>query len=378
MNGKIVVIGGGIAGVQAAASLADKWEVSLVLGEDYLPYYRMRIEEIISGSSPESLYMHPAVWYEEKGIKLYRSPASSIDRENHSVALEDGTKLQYDKLIIATGSSAVVFPLEGERSKAVFSLRTADDAIAIKNALSDSSTMAVIGGGLLGLELACSVAEHFHIPVSVIESSEYILPRQLDRASSMLLQGSLKKRGVEVHAAVSAVRADCHTLYLSDGTAVPADVLCFSVGVRPAVSLAASAFLEVGKGILVDDHLRSSDPDIYAIGDAAEMDGRLFGLALHAREMGSKAAAIINGDDSPYVPSDSSAILKVGGIDVVSLGQMTDDAAVVFDSDSSRFTVFCENGIVKGAVMINSKQLMASARKAIGSPFDAAMFKEKR
>ena len=377
MNGKIVIIGGGIAGVQAAASLADKWDVFLVLGENYLPYYRMRIEEIISGSSPESLYIHPESWYVEKGIKLCHSPASSIDRDDRIVALEDGTRLQYDKLIIATGSNAFVFPLEGNRSTSVFSLRTAEDAIAIRNSLSGSGSMAVIGGGLLGLELAYSVAEHFHIPVSVIESSEYILSRQLDRASAMLLQDSLGKSGVEVHAGASAVRADSSTLVLSDGTEVPADVLCFSAGVRPAVSLASSASLDVDKGIIVDEHLRSSDPDIYAIGDVIELNGRLFGLALHAREMGSKVASVINGDDSPYVPSDSSAILKVGGIDVVSLGQITDDASVIIDRDGSRFTVFCGNGIVKGAVLINCKQFMASARKAIGSPFDAAMFQEK-
>ena len=374
MSGKIVIIGGGIAGVQAAASLADKWDVSLILGENYLPYYRMRVEEIITGSSPESLYMHPESWYTGKGIKLLHSAASSIDRDGHSVTLADGTVLPYDKLIIATGSNAFVFPLEGGRCSSVFSLRTADDALAIKNSLTGSETMAVIGGGLLGLELAFSVAKHFHIAVSVIESSRYILSRQIDEPSALLLQESLGKSGVEVHAGVSAVRADCHTLYLSDGSAVPADVLCFSAGVRPAVSLAVSASLDVGKGIIVDDHLRTSDPDIYAIGDAAEMGGRLFGLALHAREMGSKAAAIINGDDSPYVPSDSSAILKVGGIDVVSLGQMTDDAAVVLGSDGSRCTVFRKDGIVRGAVLINCKQLMAAARKAIGAPFDAGAF----
>ena len=195
MNGRIVIVGGGIAGVQAASSLAGSWEVSLVLGEDFLPYYRMRIEEIIAGMAPESLYIHPAEWYEEKGIRLCHSKASSIDRDKHSVKLEDGSVLPYDKLILATGSNAFVFPLEGNR-RTVFSLRSAADAIAIRKALDGAGSFTVIGGGLLGLELAHSIAAGFNITVNVIESAEHILPRQLDKDSALLLQKKLE--GVNV------------------------------------------------------------------------------------------------------------------------------------------------------------------------------------
>ncbi len=368
MNGRIVIVGGGIAGVQAASSLAGSWEVSLVLGEDFLPYYRMRIEEIIAGMAPESLYIHPAGWYEEKGIRLCHSKASSIDRDKHSVKLEDGSVLPYDKLILATGSNAFVFPLEGNR-RTVFSLRSAADAIAIRKALDGAGSFTVIGGGLLGLELAHSIAEGFSIIVNVIESAEHILPRQLDKDSALLLQKKLEEDGVHIYAGAKAVSADDHTLRLSDGTDVPSDVLCFSAGVRAECSLASLAGLSTDKGIIVDAHLRTSDPDIFAIGDAAELDGRTFGLAMHAREMGSKAASIIGGDTSPYVPSEPSAMLKVAGIDVASFGRITDESDVIIDSDASRCTIFTENGIVRGAVLINSKALMMKVKNAIGKPF---------
>ena len=368
MNGRIVIVGGGIAGVQAASSLAGSWEVSLVLGEDFLPYYRMRIEEIIAGMAPESLYIHPAGWYEEKGIRLCHSKASSIDRDKHSVKLEDGSVLPYDKLILATGSNAFVFPLEGNR-RTVFSLRSAADAIAIRKALDGAESFTVIGGGLLGLELAHSIAAGFNITVNVIESAEHILPRQLDKDSALLLQKKLEEDGVHIYAGAKAVSADDHTLRLSDGTDVPSDVLCFSAGVRAECSLASQAGLSTDKGIIVDAHLRTSDPDIFAIGDAAELDGRTFGLAMHAREMGSKAASIIGGDTSPYVPSEPSAILKVAGIDVSSFGRITDASDVIIDSDASRCTIFTENGIVRGAVLINSKALMMKVKNAIGKPF---------
>ena len=280
MNGRIVIVGGGIAGVQAAFSLAGSWEVSLVLGEDFLPYYRMRIEEIIAGMAPESLYIHPAGWYEEKGIRLCHSKASSIDRDKHSVKLEDGSVLPYDKLILATGSNAFVFPLEGNR-RTVFSLRSAADAIAIRKALDGAGSFTVIGGGLLGLELAHSIAAGFSIAVNVIESAEHILPRQLDKDSALLLQKKLEEDGVHIYAGAKAVSADDHTLRLSDGTDVPSDVLCFSAGVRAECSLASQAGLSTDKGIIVDAHLRTSDPAIFAIGDAAELDGSTFGLAMH-------------------------------------------------------------------------------------------------
>lgn len=368
MNGRIVVVGGGIAGVQAASSLSGSWDVSLVLGEDFLPYYRMRIEEIIAGTVPESLYIHPAGWYEDKGIRLCHSKASSIDRDKHSVKLEDGSVLPYDKLILATGSNAFVFPLEGGR-RSVFSLRSAADAIAIRKALDGAGSFSVIGGGLLGLELGHSIAAEFSITVNVIESSEHILPRQLDKDSALLLQKKLEDDGVHIYAGAKAVSADDHSLRLSDGTDVPSDVLCFSAGVRAECSLASQAGLAVNKGIIVDDHLQTSDPYIFAIGDAAELDGRTFGLAMHAREMGSKVASIIGGDESPYIPSEPSAMLKVAGIDVASFGRITDKSDVVIDDDASRCTIFTENGIVRGAVLINSKQMLAAVKKALGKPF---------
>ena len=373
MNGRIVIVGGGIAGVQAASSLAGSREVSLVLGEDFLPYYRMRIEEIIAGTAPESLYIHPAGWYEEKGIRLCHSKASSIDRDKHSVKLEDGSVLPYDKLILATGSNAFVFPLEGNR-RTVFSLRSAADAIVIRKALDGAGSFTVIGGGLLGLELAHSIAAGFSIAVNVIESAEHILPRQLDKDSALLLQKKLEEDGVHIYAGAKAVSADDHTLRLSDGTDVPSDILCFSAGVRAESSLASQAGLSTDKGIIVDAHLRTSDPDIFAIGDAAELDGRTFGLAMHAREMGSKAASVIGGDTSPYVPSEPSAMLKVAGIDVASFGRITDESDVIIDSDASRCTIFTENGIVRGAVLINSKALMMKVKNAIGKEYDKGMF----
>lgn len=362
-NSRAVIIGGGIAGVQAAASIKGM-KITLITDEPYLPYYRMRIEEILQGKAPESLYMHPAQWYEEKGIEVVRGRAERIDTADKSVLMADGSSIPYDSLLIATGSQARKLPLPGERKES-FVLRTASDAMALRTALGKASSFTVIGGGLLGLEAASAAAEAFGIPVSVIETAPHILPRQLDEASAEVLQKKLLERGVDVLVSCSCVSASDDAVHLSDGRKVPADVLCFSVGVNPGKEIAEASGIASGRGILVDRFLRTSAPSVYAAGDAAELDGRTFGLAMHAREMGTAAAAAMMGNAAEYAPSEPSALLKVAGIDVISFGVPEGEARVETDGDKRR-TFFIRSGIICGAVLINDKASMMSVRAMIG------------
>lgn len=361
-----VIIGGGIAGVQAASILCQEQKTAIITDEEYLPYYRMRIEEIISGRGPEELYMHPLSWYEERGIEIIHSRAESIDKEGRAVSLADGSVMHYSSLLLATGSNARIFPLPGRQDR-IFTLRRATDAEAIGKALSSAKSFTVIGGGLLGLELASGVADHLHIPVSVIETAEYILPRQLDKPSASLLMEKLMEKGVSVITSASADHADGEYLYLKDGRKIPSSVICFSIGVNPGKEIAEKAGIKTNKGIIVDEYLRTSSSDIYAAGDAAELDGRLFGLAMHAREMGSAAAFYILGKGKPYIPSEPSALLKIGGIDVVSLGRIGGESDVITDDGDRRVTIFTDDGIVTGAILINDKASMARIKALIGS-----------
>ena len=367
---RVVIIGAGIAGVQAASSLSGSSSITLINNEDFLPYYRMRIEEVISGASPESLYMHPASWYEEKGIELASGTVKRIDTSSMNVLLEDGREFPFDDLVIATGSEANVFPLEGGRTS-VHALRRMADALALKETIENGAgSIAVIGGGLLGLELAASVAAHRpKMRVSVIEVSEWILPRQLDRDSAHMLAGLLEEKGVHIITGRKAVKADDSSLYLDDGQSVSADILCFSSGVHASIAALEGSGIKTDRGIVVDDHLRTSAAHVYAAGDAAELDGRSFGLAVHAREMGSFVASVINGADKPYLPSQPSAILKVGGLDVASFGSMDGEAHVAEDGNSRR-TVFVKDGIVSGAVLIGGKAEMARMKASIGKPYE--------
>ena len=358
MQDRVVIIGAGIAGVRAAEMLSPSFDVTLINNEPYLPYYRMRIEEVVSGSSPESLFMHPAKWYEDKGIRMVSGAVLRIDDEARAVYLSDGASLPFDSLVIATGSKANVFPLEGSR-KEYFSLRTIEDAVRIREALASSSSATIIGGGLLGLELASSIASHSGVSVSVVETAPYILPRQLDGESAALLESLLKDKGVSVITDAKAKGADESSLFLEDGRS--------TAGVHTDLSITDGTRIKTGRGIIVDSFLRTSVPGIYAIGDAAELDGRLFGLAMHAREMGSAVASLIMGGSAPYIPSSPSSMLKVGGLDVASFGEMKGDP-IVREGERSRRTLFVEDGILKGAVFVGEKA-PASVKAMIGKPY---------
>ena len=361
-----VVIGGGIAGVQAATVLSKERKVALITNEPCLPYYRMRIEEIIQGKNTEELYIHPQSWYDERGIEIIHANAERIDTEKKNIVLSDGNTVPYDTAVIATGSEARSFPIPG-RDKNIYVLRKASDAEKLREALSKADSFAVIGGGLLGLEIASSVAEHMKITVSVIETAPYILPRQLDEASASLLQAKLSEKGVSVVTAAKTVKADDEYLYLEDGRKIKAAVIAFSVGVNPGIGIAKASVIETDKGIIIDEYMKTSADSVYAAGDAAEYNGRLFGLAMHAREMGTAAADSILGNGKPYVPSEPSALLKVAGIDVISLGSVTGDAEVITDDGVKRTTLFVNDGIITGAVIINDKASMMKIKAMIGT-----------
>ena len=362
---KAVIIGGGIAGVQAAATLKDM-SVTLISEEEFLPYYRMRIEEVLGGKDPESLYIHPLSWYEERGICYIQGSVTAI--KEAAVILSDGREIPYDKLLIATGSRARMLSVPGGRKES-YVLRCMSDALHLKDALEKAESFAIIGGGLLGLEAAYSVATDFNIPVSVVETAPNILPRQLDEDSAALLQEKLAEKGVTVYVSSTIDSADDSFVYLKDGRKIAADVLCFSVGVNPAIKLAEEAGIRTGRGIVVDSHLRTSMENVYAAGDAAELDGRTFGLAMHAREMGTAAALSMMGEENDYRPSEPSALLKVGGIDVVSLGTPEGERKVETDGDKRR-TYFIKDGVVNGVVLINDKASMMKAKTMLGKAYE--------
>ncbi|MCW2869186.1 FAD-dependent oxidoreductase [Actinacidiphila oryziradicis] len=299
---KIAVVGGGMAGARLAQQLAPCGDVDVTLigEEQHAPYNRVLLAEVLAGRyAPEVVALPEVPGGEVRcGVRVVR-----IDRGDRVVRCDDGSTVPYDALVLATGSNPVLPPLRGlfeegqrELPPGVHAFRTMDDCLALSQALAGEGVRAVvIGGGLLGVSAARALAAR-GAQVVLAQQGEYLMERHLDEAAAKLLRTHLESLGIEVHTEcrVRGLRQGrCHQVELADGYRLDADVVVLACGVRPRVGLAQAAGLDVAKGIVVDDELRTCDPDIYAIGDCAQHAGVVYGLAGPAREQADVLACVL-------------------------------------------------------------------------------------
>ncbi|CCK30219.1 nitrite reductase large subunit [Streptomyces davaonensis JCM 4913] len=300
-NTRVVVIGAGLAGVRLARRLGELGTSALLIGEEeHRPYNRVLLAEVLAGRYAPEVIALPT----PQG--LLRTRVTGIDREGRVVECADGSKIAYDTLVLATGSNPVLPPLRGLFTpdhvlpEGVHAFRTMDDCLGLSKAVRPGVRAVVIGGGLLGVSAARALAVR-GAQVVLAQQSERLMERQLDPGASKLVLRHLKDLGVEVHTEcrvrdVRCVGGAVRSVEMSDGYALDADLVVLACGVHPKVGLAKEAGLAVHKGVLVDDELRTSDPHIRAIGDCAQHDGTLYGLATPALEQAEALAELLAGD----------------------------------------------------------------------------------
>ncbi|MEU9730377.1 FAD-dependent oxidoreductase [Streptomyces sp. NPDC048002] len=300
-NTRVVVIGAGLAGVRLARRLGELGTPALLLGEEeHRPYNRVLLAEVLAGRYAPEVIALPTP------AGLLRTRVTGIDRDGHVVECADGSKIAYDTLVLATGSNPVLPPLRGlftpdhELPEGVHAFRTMDDCLGLSKSVRPGVRAVVIGGGLLGVSAARALAAR-GAQVVLAQQSERLMERQLDPGASKLVLRHLKDLGVEVHTEcrvrdVRCVGGAVRSVEMADGYALDADLVVLACGVHPRVGLAKAAGLAVHKGVLVDDELRTSDPDIRAVGDCAQHDGTLYGLATPALEQADALAELLAGD----------------------------------------------------------------------------------
>ncbi|MFJ7338224.1 NAD(P)/FAD-dependent oxidoreductase [Streptomyces sp. NPDC101110] len=302
-NERVVVIGTGLAGVRLARRLGELGTPALLIGEEeHRPYNRVLLAEVLAGRySPEVIAL-PAP------ARIMRGRVVGVDRAQRTVACADGTVIAYDRLVLATGSNPVLPPLRGlftenhELPEGVHAFRTMDDCLGLSKAVRPGARAVVVGGGLLGVSAARALALR-GAQVVLAQQSERLMERQLDPAASKLVERHLTDLGVEVHTEcrvrdVRSVGGAVRSVEMADGYALDADLVVVACGVHPRVGLAQAAGLDVRKGIVVDDELRTSDPYIHAVGDCAQHAGVLYGLATPALEQADALAELLAGDAS--------------------------------------------------------------------------------
>ncbi|EEP71702.1 FAD-dependent pyridine nucleotide-disulphide oxidoreductase [Micromonospora sp. ATCC 39149] len=327
----VVIVGYGMAGARLAAELhaqpGDR-KVTVLGAEPHRAYNRIMLSTLLAGKLDE-----PDVELTEAaghGVDVRTGVAvTAIDRAACEVLTDDGDRVGYDHLVLATGSRAMVPPLPGLDPAAlpdrVAVFRTLDDCRRILAMVRGARRALVLGGGLLGLEAARGLAAR-GLDVTVVHPTGHLMERQLDPAAGAVLAGTLAGLGVRTRLAASAtgLTADAHgvRLDLSDGSSLTADLLVLSCGVRPDTALAAAAGLTVERGVVVDDRLRTSDPRVSAIGDCAQHGATPSGLVAPAWAQARVVAQLLSGVDphAAYRPRPAVTRLKAAGIDLAAMG----------------------------------------------------------
>lgn len=369
---KLVLIGNGLAGMRCLEDLLDmapeRYDITVIGEEPWGNYNRIMLSPVLSGEKTiDDIMLHPHAWYSDKGIKFIADdPAIKIDRTRKVVHTEKGESVDYDRLIIATGSSPFIPPVQDVDLKGVISFRDIYDVNTMIKYCESKKNAVVIGGGLLGLEAAYGLKQR-GMNVTVLHLMDRIMERQLDGRASRMLRHSIEQKGINIITeanteALLGVDGHVSQVRLKDGTVLDADLVIFAVGIRPNIALAQRAGLRCNRGILVNDTMQTFDPSIYAVGECIEHRNQTFGLveplwgqaficATHLAEHGSLTFK------SPTVPTQ----LKVSGVDVFSAGNFEpkeDYEDIILNDDKRQIykRIIIQKDKVIGAVLFGDTE----------------------
>lgn len=371
---KIVVIGNGMVGHHYVETLANTQldvEITVIGGEPRPAYDRVHLSEIFDGKRPEDLALTTRERYESLGVKAHFGDfVSSIDRDNKQITTEGGRLFNYDKLVLATGSYPFVPPIPGGGQKHCLVYRTIDDLSQIKASAKGVSKGVVVGGGILGLECA-NALKNLGLEAHVIEFAPGLMGVQLDEGGSKMLHRKIEGLGVHVHTSKSTQaikQGEAHRLRMEfvDESYLETDLIVFSAGIRPCDQLAREAGLEVGErgGIVIDYHCRTSDSDIFAIGECASLGNFIYGLVAPGYRMAEAAVSQLTEEKLSFSGADMSTKLKLLGVDVGSIGDAharsegaqrysyCDEHAEIYKS----ITVSKDNKKLLGAVLVGDTE----------------------
>jgi len=382
-----LIVGNGVAGTTAAENirkLDKEGDITMVTDEDIPFYYRIRLNEYISGDIDEkNLIAKSEQWYKDKGINLMlKTRIVGAELERKVVVTEQNLELSFDCLLIATGSHSFVPPIAGSDKRGVLALRSIQDARDISTYAKDIDEVVLIGGGLLGLE-AGNALRKLGKTVMVVEFFPRLLPRQLDIDGAKRLQVIMEEMGFSFRlgAKTQEITGDDQIsgVSLEGGEALSAKMVIISAGVRPNMGLAEPLGLDCDKGIKVDEHLRTSQPDIYAAGDVAEFKGMPYGIWPAAMDQGKIAGSNMAGGNMIYEGTTMANTLKVVGVDLASAGNIdveNEFESRVLTDEKVYKKIVIENDQIIGCIMLGDTKDFNKITKAMAEKQDASAIKD--
>ncbi|MCJ7612865.1 MAG: FAD-dependent oxidoreductase [Candidatus Aminicenantes bacterium] len=392
---RIGIVGNGLAGIMAAKALRElgcQGEIEIFARERHHYYPRPNLIDYLAGTLPqERVFAFPEAWYEKQRLGIHLGAAvEKISTDTLELSTGDGPGARFDTLLLCDGATAAVPPVRGIDHKGVFTLRTLDDAQSILDYLPGHPEVAVIGGGLLGLEIGRALNLR-GARVRVVEYFDRLLPRQLDAEGADLLKSWIERMGLRVRLGASVEEVsgpgEASGLRLKDGEEIAASLIVLAAGVKPNIRLARAAGLETDQGLVVNDRLQTSHPKIFAAGDNISHRGRLYGIIPAAFAQARIAAANLLGPAQTYDGTVPSNMLKVAGLFVASTGQVQPQGPgfEIFhklDRDRGIYKkIVLQDGLLVGAIWMGTRQGAAEVIKAVAGrradhPWNDAMLED--
>lgn len=392
MSMEHIIIGNGVAGTEAAKNIRKRDPLAeiKIFTQDHYPFYsRPRIPELLAKEvTAEGIFVYNLEWYHKNKIQMYLNcTVKSIDPKNQKITLTDGSNFSYNKLLLATGSSGALPPIEGiNTTEGIFTLRSVEDVMTITRRAADAKTVTLIGGGLLGLEAGNGLRK-LGPSVTIVEIFDRLLPRQLDGEGAAILQKQLEGMGIKfiLGAKSKSIKEKGHTriLELADGRVIESDFILVSAGIIPNTTLARTAGISVNKGVLVNDGMETNIASIYAAGDVAEHKGRVYGIWPASQRQGVVAGINMAGGNETYMGTVPSTTLKVAGIRLTSMGDvLAEDKAIehikVKDTDKYIYKkLFIKDGRLVGAILLGDNKNASELAQLMEKKVDVSRFKEK-
>ncbi|KHO62042.1 pyridine nucleotide-disulfide oxidoreductase [Thermoanaerobacter sp. YS13] len=376
---KYVLIGNGIAALSACENIRKNdsgSKITIISKEPYPTYYRLKLSQLLGKVLDfKSLLVKEENWYIDNDIELMlNTSVRKVDTKNKKLILSNDEIISYDRLIIATGSSSFIPNVLGKEKKGVFAIRSLEDVKDLNEFIKDKKKGVVIGGGLLGLEAAWALRQNGY-EITVVEFFPRLLPRQADEEGSMILKGIIESNGINLLLGAEVIEITGQTangIILKDGTKMDADFVIFSSGVKPNIDIVKETEIKVNKGIIVDEYMRTNIEDVYAAGDVAEFNGKIYGLWTVAMAQGKNAGLNVSGNKIPYKEVTPSSTLKITGIDVFSAGDISGEENISksYIGNNVYYKLYFKDGIIVGAILIGDIGKSTKLKNAIESKQD--------
>ena len=387
---RVVIIGNGISGIIFSKTLRElnkNVEIDVFTKEKYHYYPRPNLIEFLAGRIPyERIFAFSEDWYKRQNINIHlNKPVKKILPDSKEIELHNGEREKYDKLLFASGSHSFIPPFKGADKRGIFTLRTIDDAFKILKYLESHRKAVIIGGGVLGLEIARALKSK-GAEVEVVEFFDYLLGRQLDFQGSSILKDQIENMDIKVRLGMATEEVlgqnEVKGLRFKGGGELEADMSIVAAGVRPNINIAKEAGLETDHGLVVNDYLQTSDSSIYGAGDVIQHKGRMYGIIPASFDQARTAAYNILGQEKKYKGTIPSNTLKVVGLSVTSIGLVNPEEGKYEEfrkeirEEGIYKKIVVQEGMIIGAIWMGTKEGVNEINRLISQKTNVEKWKE--